>query len=150
MRAKQLILTAVVAFVVASLVALGLRELQPQLRQTIGDPLPDALIVYCFHGNVRCPKCEKIESYTHEVLEKSFAVPLEEGQIVWRVLNYEEPQNAYFADDYEIVTSCIVLVDARSGQPGVWKNLQQKVWELVDDKEAFQKLIQGEVQEALK
>ena len=43
-----------------------------------------------------------------------------------------------------------MLVDARSGRSGAWKNLQQKAWELVGDKEAFQDFVRGEIQEALK
>jgi len=149
MRTKKLIFTALAVFVVVGVVVASLRLWPAPPRAGNGEPLPDALIVYCFHANERCPTCEKIESYTHEVLARSFAVPLKEGRLVWRVRNFEAPENAHFADDYKILTSCIVLVDARSGHAGAWKNLQQKTWELVGDKEAFLNFVRGEIQEAL-
>ncbi len=76
--------------------------------------------------------------------------PLKQGRLVCRATNYESPENAHFVDDYQILASCIVLADARSGRSGAWKNLQQKAWELVGDKEAFQAFVRGEIQEALK
>ena len=85
------------------------------------------------------------------MLEKSFAGPLKQGQLVCRVANYESPENAHFVDEYKILASCVVLVDARSGRAGgTLKNLQQQAWELVGDKEAFQNFVRGEIQKALK
>ena len=137
------------ALVVVSVVAAATRVFWPASKSAAkAEPLPDALIVYCFHPSERCPNCEKIENYTREVLEKSFAAPLKQGRIVCRVANYESPENAHFVDDYQILASCIVLVDARSGRSGAWKNLQQKAWELVGDKQAFQDFVRGEIQEA--
>jgi hypothetical protein len=151
MRIKKLLVTAVVAFAVASLVALALSErFRPPEPPPQPEPLPDALIVFCFHGNERPEKCKKMEAYTREVLEKSFADPLKEEKIVWRVLNYEDPENAHLKDDFRVVSSCIVLGDARSNRPGIAKNLQKKAWELVDDKEAFKEYIRTEVEKALK
>ena len=151
---KKLLITALAGFVVASLAALGLRlylirQMAPPGPAAV-EQLPNALIVYCFHGKVLCPKCKKIESQTREVLDKSFSAPLKEGRLVWQVLNYEDPQNAHFKDDYQIVASCIVLVDARSGRAATAENLQQRVWQLVDDKEAFANFMRGEIEKALK
>jgi hypothetical protein len=151
MRTKRLIFAVLAVFVVLSVVASAVRLWWPaSQRSADAEPLPDALIVYCFHPSERCANCDKIESYTREVLAKSFAVPLKEGRLVWRVRNFELPENAHFADDYQILASCIVLVDARSGHAGAWKNLQQKAWELVGDKQAFLDFVRGEIQEALK
>ena len=150
MRLKKLMITALAAFVVASIVAMALRELLPVPEQRAGAAgLPDALIVFCFHGKVRSAKCKKIESYTRQVLEKSFAAPLKNGKLAWRVLNFEEPENAHFADDYQVTASCIVLVDARSNRLYVAKNLQKRIEQLVDDKEAFKAFFKGEVQDLL-
>jgi hypothetical protein len=149
---KKLLLTALAAFVVASLVAWGLRQRQLQYLadRAASGQLPKAVIVYCFHGNQRGPVDEKIESQAYELLNKSFAAPLKDGRLVWRVLNFEEPENAHFKEDCKIIASCIVLVDARSGRAGTAKNLQQEVWELVDDKEAFATFMRGEIEKALK
>ena len=151
MRARKLILAALAVVLVAGAVTAATRLFWSASNPAAkAEPLPDALIVYCFHPSERCPNCELIENYTREVLEKSFAAPLKQGRLVYRVANYESPENARFVADYQILATCIVLVDARSGRSGAWKNLQQKAWELVADKPAFQEFIRGEIQEALK
>ncbi len=151
MRTRTLIFMVLAVLVVvtvgASMVRLFWHGSNPTTK---AEALPDALIVYCFHPAERCPNCEKIESYTREVLDKSFADPLKKGQLVCRVASYESPENAHFANEYKILSSCVVLVDARSGHSGAWKNLQQQAWELVGDKKAFQDFVRGEIQEALK
>ena len=131
---KKLAITAVVASVIAVALAAVLRQayLERHPTQPVVEPLPDALIVFCFHGNVRDKKCKQIEEYTHEVLEKSFAKPLKDGTILWQVLNYEDPKNARFKNEYQVNGSCIVLSDARSGRPGVAKNLQPRIMQLLD------------------
>jgi hypothetical protein len=151
MRARKLFLAVLVTLGVVCVLAATTRRFWAVPNPGANaEPLPDAVIVYCFHPNERCPNCEKIESYTREVLKKSFAAPLKDGRLVCRVASYESPENAHFADDYKILASCVVLVDARSGHSGTWKNLQQTAWELVGDKEAFQNFVRGEIQEALK
>ena len=150
MRIKKLLATALVAFAIASLIALVVCEKRrPPEQPPPPEPLPDAVIVFYFHGNARDPKCKNVEAYTHEVLEESFADPLKEGKIVWRVLNYEDPENNRFKSDFRIVASCIVLADARS-DPCIAKNLQKKAGELVDDKEAFKEYVRGQIEEVLK
>jgi len=63
---KKLLLTALAAFVVASLAALGLRlyltRQTAPLGQAAAEPLPNALIVYCFHGNVLCRSARRLKA----------------------------------------------------------------------------------------
>jgi hypothetical protein len=151
MRWKKLGITALTAFVIASVVAWGLRTAY-QARHPApppGEQLPDAVVVFFFHGDNRTPKDEKIEHYAHEVLEQSFAAPLREGKVVWRVLNYEAPENARFREDYQVIGSSIVLADARSDRPGIAKNLQQKIDKLADDKKIIQSFLYEEIENFL-
>jgi hypothetical protein len=150
MRARKAILVMLGALIVASVLAATTGVFRRASGPGAGaEPLPDAVVVYCFHPAERCSSCAKIENYTHEVLDKSFAAPLKQGQLVWRVANYESPENAHFADEYQIVSTCIVLVDGRAGRARAWKNLQEQAWELVDNKKAFQDFVRGEIQKAL-
>lgn len=149
MRIKKLMATAIVAFGVASLVALALSELfRPPEPPPQPEPLPSAFVVLCFHGGTLTEKCKNIEAYTHEVLEESFAEPLKEEKIIWRVLDYEDPENAHFKNDFGITATCVVLADTRSDGPGIAKNLQKKGSELADDKEAFKAYIRAEIEKA--
>ena len=149
MRTRKLILVVLGAVVVVSVLAATTGVFSTASKPK-AEPLPDALVVYCFHPAELCSSCEKIEKYTREVLDKSFAAPMKQGRLVWRVANYEAPQNAHFADEYQIVSTCIVLADGRAGRAGKWKNLQQEAWAQVDNKKAFQDFVRGEIQAALK
>jgi len=106
--------------------------------------MTDGVIAYYFHGNVRCPTCRNIEAYAHEAIEARFAEELKSGRLEWQVVNYELPENEHFAAEFELVAPTVVLVGIRGGSQEEWRDLV-RVWELVGDKEAFVKYVQGEV-----
>ena len=55
------------------------------------EAVDDGLVVYYFHGNTRCPTCQAIESQSHETVQADFVEPLRRGELVWKILNYEQP-----------------------------------------------------------
>ena len=61
--------------------------------------LDDGLVVYYFHGDIRCPTCRAIESQSHETVEKDFAEQLRSGEMTWKILNYEKPESADLAKE---------------------------------------------------
>ena len=79
---------------------------------------------------------------------KDLAAELDDGRLVFQAVNIEEEPNEHFIDDYKLFTKSVVLVDERSGEQAAWKNLP-RVWELLGDKEAFIRYIQGETREYL-
>ena len=113
-----------------------------------GEPMDDGVIAYYFHGNTRCPTCRAIESYAHEAVQTGFADQLESGKLKWQVVNYESPGNEHFATDYEIFAPTVVVVEISDGSQQEWKNLD-RVWELVDDKDAFVQYVQSETETML-
>ena len=102
------------------------------------------LNVYYFRSNFRCSNCYKIEEYTKEAIEKYFQDKLESGEIVYRVINIDEEENAYFVDDYQLYTKSVVLSKLRDGEEVEYKNLQ-KVWEYLNDQEKFHSYIKEEI-----
>ena len=101
------------------------------------------VIAYYFHGNARCVTCRKIEAFTEKALKDGFSGPIQEGQLVWKVTNVDEPENTHFIDDYQLHTKSVVLSMVTDGQETEWKNLEQ-VWQLVGDEESFIEYVQGE------
>ncbi len=156
MGVKRLLITAVAAFVMASLIAYGLLHWGQSANRDVPLPppsveaLPQSLVVYCMHDTERGPNCRKIEKLTHEVLKQSFEKELQDGRLKWLVVNYEHPNNSFIIEEYDIGKPCIVVVDGRSGKNRAWKNHQLKVWELLDEEPAFKDYMRGEIQEALK
>lgn len=102
------------------------------------------VIAYYFHGQTRCATCKTIEAYAHEAIETHFADDVNSGRLEVRWVNFDEPGNEHFLDDYELASSSLVLVDPHSNGPGSWKLLQD-VWQLTDDKPAFLSYVHAEL-----
>lgn len=104
----------------------------------------DRLIVYYFYNNVRCVSCLKIEKYTKSSLEENFAEKLKDGDMEWKMVNMDEPENKHFVDDYKLITKSVVLSEIKDGKEISHKNLD-KVWELLGNEDLFKKYITGEI-----
>ena len=102
------------------------------------------LIAYYFYTTRRCASCRKIEAYSGEAIKTAFADQLKSGRVEWRPLNTDDPVNSHFIEDYQLYTKSLILADLESGQQVRWKNLQ-KVWELLNDKQAFIEYVQSEI-----
>jgi len=122
-------------------------------KQEKGDKTPGKedrkVIVFYFHGNIRCYTCKRIEQLTVKAVTEAFSDEIKKGLVELQVLNVEDPQYRHFINDYQLYTRSVVVSDFRQGKQKRWKNLQ-KVWELVHSEEAFEKYIKQEVQEYLK
>lgn len=152
MNAKNLITATLLVFVAASVVTLIGREMW---SPTADEPAPateqlpsNALVAYYFHGDTRCPTCRTIEEYSHVAVQTAFAEELAENKLLWKVVNYEHPENRHFATEYEIVSPTVVLVRTEDGKLADWRNLD-RVWELVGDRDAFAEYIQNETRSML-
>lgn len=112
------------------------------------DATENGLVVYYFHGTVRCPTCEAIEAQAHATVTKDFAAQLADGGIVWKVLNYEQPANATFVKKFDILAPIVVLAKMQGGQIADWRRLDE-VWVLVNDKPAFAKYVHEQIAQML-
>lgn len=108
----------------------------------------DGLIVYYFHSNTRCPTCQAIESQAHEAVQANFGPQLGRGEVLWKILNYEQPATAPLAAKFEIQMPVVVLAKMRGGQVQSWKRLDE-VWGLVGDKPAFGTYVRDEIKNML-
>jgi thiol-disulfide isomerase/thioredoxin len=115
---------------------------------SIGETADDGLVVYYFHSNTRCPTCQSIESQAKNVVQSHFAAQAASGQIVWKVLNYEQPANAELAKKFDIQVPVVVLARMKAGKIENWNRLDE-VWGLFSDKPAFAKYVRGEIAEML-
>ncbi|MCD6534747.1 MAG: hypothetical protein J7L25_11850 [Deltaproteobacteria bacterium] len=105
----------------------------------------EKIVVYYFHGNMRCRTCNKIETYTKEAINAGFAGELKDGLLEIRVINTDKSKNEHFIKDFKLTNRAVVLVRSRGGQLEKWKNLD-RIWLLVRKKEAFQSYINDEIQ----
>jgi len=87
--------------------------------------------VYYFHSTQRCETCLEIERFAGEILQERFPQELASGQLSWRPVNIDLPENSHFIFDYDLAANALVVV--RDGQgarndweklPDVWKEIQ--------------------------
>lgn len=111
-------------------------------------PLSDGVLVYFFHGRIRCQTCLEIEATAKEAIEKYFGDALRLGRVVVREINYDQPENKHFIEKYHIIAPTVVLVQIRDGQEVRFENLMD-VWQLVGDKPKFHEYIARNLRELL-
>ena len=108
----------------------------------------NGLLVYYFHGNVRCPTCQSIEAQANETVHAHFASQLNSGEMTWKIVNYEQPAAKPLALKFDVQMPVVVLARMSDGQVRDWRRLD-KVWALVGDKPKFAKYVRGEIDEML-
>lgn len=132
-------------FAAASLACLAVKEAVKRGATDGAAAEPaDGVVVYYFHGDARCPTCNKIEAYTKESVEGGFADALRQGRILCRIVNTDSGGDNRYIEHYSLITKSVVVSLRRGGKEVRWKNLE-KIWDLVGDKPAFVAYIQGEV-----
>jgi len=157
MRPKTIATGLLLAFVALSIGVLVGKELRPGATRPAGVAPPASrtaqakagipaprVIAYYFHGTARCVTCKKIEAFAREAIGESFPDAIKDGRLEVRSVDYEEPENEHFLDDYRLPSLSLVLVDPRMKGPSSWKILQG-VWQLNDDKPAFVAYVKDEV-----
>lgn len=103
----------------------------------------EQVVVYYFHGDVRCTTCRNIEAYAHEAVEAYYGNELKDSQIVWSVINYDTKEHEHFLTDYKLYNQALILSRQIDGKETDWVNLE-KIWEKVGDKESFIAYVKAE------
>jgi hypothetical protein len=102
------------------------------------------IIAYYFHGTIRCETCLKIERQAKEAIARRFQKELDAKQLVFKPLNYEQPENTHFLQDYKLPCPSLVLVRQKDGKDEKC-TLLGDTWQLVEDSVKFNKYIETEV-----
>lgn len=106
------------------------------------------IVAYYFHGTFRCPSCTKIEKWSYEAIRKSFPTALEQGRLLWKPVNLEEPENKHFVEQYSLFTKSLIITEVKGEKEIRWKNLN-RVWELLGNQEKFFSYVTQEVRDYL-
>jgi hypothetical protein len=111
--------------------------------------LADGVTVINFHGTQRCSTCLSIGALAQSVVAEEFAADVGAGRLAWVTLDYDEPANAHFMQDYDLVSSNVVVVRHAGGKELGWSRLDE-VWSLNQDEPAFKAYVKAAVDEALR
>lgn len=80
-----------------------------QNKQSQSSNNSDVLEVMYFHGKQRCMTCLAIESLTTEVLNADYAQQVNNGKIVYKVIDISTEEGEKIADRYEVTWSSLIL-----------------------------------------
>ena len=124
---------------------------KPQAVESRGAPVVPAarstettqVIAYYFHGTVRCETCLRIEKQAQELINSRFA-----GEVVFKPVNYDKPENAHFSKDYKLPCPSLVLVRQKDGKDQEWKLLGQ-TWDHVQIPPKLDRYIEEETSKFL-
>jgi hypothetical protein len=106
------------------------------------------IIVYYFHGTYRCPSCLQIEEWSLSAIQERFAQELEQGTIIWKTIDVDEPENSHFTREYQVSTQALIIVKMIGNKEKRYKNLG-KVWEYLSDQQAFYEYVTHEINKFL-
>lgn len=107
------------------------------------------VVVTYFHTTARCPTCHRLEEYSRDTVESAFARELNQGRIVFNVINIEEKENRHYIQDYKLYTKSLVVSERKDGKEVRWKNLPD-IWKLVRDREQYEQYVRREIEDYLK
>ena len=111
---------------------------------------PDNYVqAYYFHATYRCKKCTTLEQYSREAIETNFKEQLGSRTLRFNEINFDEPENRHFLQDFNLTYRALVLVRYKDGKQAEFKNLA-KIWQLVDNKDAFLEYVKKETEAYLK
>jgi hypothetical protein len=108
----------------------------------------EGVVVTYFTTDVRCPSCHKIEDLTRGTVESGFADKLASGELVFRTVNTDMPENRHFVDDYNLVSKTVIVSQRKDGREIGWKNLQD-VWMKLSSPGDFEACVRGAIEESL-
>jgi len=159
MKAKKIVTILLLVFIAGSIVFMIAKESKTEPSQDRINP-PESevsaesndsaqaehktqIIVYYFHGDMRCVTCQRLQNYAKEALDTYFEKELASGEIIWSEINVDRAENRHFIQDYSLVTKSVVLSKVSEGKEVRSKNLD-KVWNLLNNKDKFYEYIKGE------
>jgi len=123
----------------------------PKTDSTVPDPAGAKraeTIVYYFHGTMRCPTCLRMERYAHEAVEEALGAEIDAGLVEWQSVNYDEPVNEHFVQEYGLSASALVVVSTGERSTSDWRSLE-RIWDLSGDELAFKTYVVDSVRSML-
>jgi len=143
MKGKAILTVALLLFVAAGLGYMAAGSFRPAPPDPAAGGTETRNVAFYFHGSVRCPTCNAIERQSEEAIRAGFPAWLEEGTLAWEVVNFDEPANEHFVEDFQLSHQSVVLAEMEGGRAVRWKNLD-RVWDLVHEPAEFEEYITSE------
>lgn len=108
----------------------------------------DYVQVYYFHATKRCNTCTTIEQYSRETINANFKGQLNNDTLRFVLINFDEPENRHYLQDYQLLYRALVVVLYRDGKQVKYKNLE-KIWQHKGNEADFSNYVKTEIETML-
>ncbi len=108
----------------------------------------DRVEVVYFHRAHRCASCIYAETGIHYTLETYFKDELASGEVIFKVVNVEDKQNASIVKKYGAFTSSLFINAVKDGTDHIEEVTD--IWFLLGNDEAFIEIVRDKIEESLK
>jgi len=71
-----------------------------------------------------------------------------EKRLVFKPVNYDKPEHAYFLKDFKLPCPSLVVVRRKGGKDEKWK-LLDKTWDHIENPLKFSEYVEGELEKVL-
>lgn len=102
------------------------------------------VVVYYFHGTVRCETCLLIEAMAEGTLQADFPEEFTNGRLLWRPLSVDLPENVHFVKDFGLGANELVVLRKREHRGATWEKVAD-IWDLAADPNRFRERLRGVV-----
>lgn len=109
MKKIVLILTLITALASCSRNTANDSHISPQEKK-------DYVEVIYFHGKQRCLSCRAIEKFSRETVDSAFQDELNNGTVVYKVVDITTPEGEALADRYEVAGSSLFISKRKDGK----------------------------------
>jgi hypothetical protein len=149
MRTARLILSLFVLGCLGTVVLAGENESAVSSSANAAEQVAGRkVLVYYLYVMPRCQTCLNIEAYSKAAIDSAFAEELKQGTVEWHAYDTGLPEYAHFWKDFKLEFKSLIVVEMNDGKPVRWKNCE-KVWDLVEDRDAFEAYVRAEVRDYL-
>jgi len=105
---------------------------------------PGSTVLVLFHYSKRCEQCLAMEKYSREVLEDDFPGMMQNGQLLFRQLVMDLPENRDLIESYGLVTSTLVIISFQGMDEDSIRVLDSS-WALFDQEKEFKEMLSDEL-----
>jgi hypothetical protein len=109
------------------------------------DPPDDRVLAMYFHRTQRCPTCLKMGSYSEEAVKQGFAEQVEQGEVAFYYVDFQDKKNAALAKGYNISGPALIVAKVVDNKVKEYKNLEE-IWTKVGEKPEFLKYVRENVE----
>lgn len=70
----------------------------------------NTILVYYFHGSIRCHTCVSVDEDTHKYLKEMFSDKINNGKIIFKSINIDENEKPDLIKKYEIYGQTLLFI----------------------------------------